>query len=908
MPTEKNQLIAEVILDAQKMERQLRVIRGGLDQIANEGKKSFEKLNQGGQQVEKTADRVTGSLSRMRAGVIAGGAAIASMVFTVAKATSAFSEYELVSKRLNGALLGIGISSPIVTRHFLDLARSLQSTTRFSEEAIINLQSMLLNFGVMPSQLERVTRITLDTATAFGKDVDQVGSAIAKAMQGYGAELARLIPEMRELTKEQLEAGKALDILSGKFAGQATKDLDTFAGALSKIKNLIGDIMKLLGGFIGSFLRDSGFLKDWEEVFQSLRSTVRNFTGETAVAGAETAKASETATSAIKREINAAERRLQVEKERKKLLEQKALAADAFDELALGLLNPEERIRRELALRIEIIDRAEKLEVRSQDNILEARRRALAEYDRAFGDMQQKQSDEEKRRAKEAAEARLFALQEATAVIGAVESGSQGGLAAVGAAGGAIYGGTTGAAIGGQIGSALPGIAQSISEALPRIFSDVGFQLAAIVKDVFKGIAGFITSFGGIGKLFGFGGREFQSDLAGAIADAMDSSKFTESIDRLIESLGGVAAQFRTTSQQLAAAQGLSGGNIKGAIGSVFDQVRLAGSFGAQNYGDIASGLPRVSGSNITDILAAGISPDELSGAKVKIRDPEKFQRALEQLDKALLDEANRIAQLTNLRIRLAQEEAQVLIDLNNNALKPIQENISKLSTAKGSIGQAISQVSGVIAGPEATLASLQTEFASATGGAKGEIGVQVKDALLQKLQAVQNLAAIGAISGESLAIEQEGILKELQSLQKQTSNELKKQEAKEKALLDANLKIEAELKKQTDQMRADAEKQIAALENIAKELKAGNLVEFIKKGGSFAGGTNFVPQTGFHKLHQGEIVISPQNKTQGGMMGGVTINLTGNFGSGDDFVNQLIAAIKLNKGNIVQQIQKKVA
>ena len=92
-----------------------------------------------------------------------------------------------------------------------------------------------------------MTVAAIDLAAATGTDVESAVRLLGGTFDGTVGKLANYGAEFRNLTKEQLEAGAAIDIVSKKFGGAASKDLDTFSGRLGQLSNSFGDFLKEIG-------------------------------------------------------------------------------------------------------------------------------------------------------------------------------------------------------------------------------------------------------------------------------------------------------------------------------------------------------------------------------------------------------------------------------------------------------------------------------------------------------------------------------------------------------------------------------------------------------------------------------------------------------------------------------------
>ncbi len=55
------------------------------------------------------------------------------------------------------------------------------------------------------------------------------------------------MPQLRDLTKEEMEAGKAVEVLGNLFEGQASKQAQTMSGAIEQMSNAVGDAGEAIG-------------------------------------------------------------------------------------------------------------------------------------------------------------------------------------------------------------------------------------------------------------------------------------------------------------------------------------------------------------------------------------------------------------------------------------------------------------------------------------------------------------------------------------------------------------------------------------------------------------------------------------------------------------------------------------
>jgi phage-related protein len=232
--------------------------------------------NEAADQTEKAAKRSEG-LSKALSGVgkIVAGLGLAGL-FGAMIAEASESEQKVTE--LNAVLKSTGGIAGVTAKQALDLATAFQKTTRFSDEAVLSGENMLLTFtnigkDIFPQAAEAV----LDYATKFGS-VEQASIAIGKALQDpiSGVTALRrvgvmLTDQQEEQIKTFMKAGQIqkaqaviLKELQTEFGGLAVAMGKTFAGKLDILKNKFSDVLETVGGYLLPVLED---LLDWVSNF-----------------------------------------------------------------------------------------------------------------------------------------------------------------------------------------------------------------------------------------------------------------------------------------------------------------------------------------------------------------------------------------------------------------------------------------------------------------------------------------------------------------------------------------------------------------------------------------------------------------------------------------------------------------
>jgi hypothetical protein len=219
-------------------------VKKGLDKTVKDSEKSGKKAGDGFSNEFSKSSRV--GFGKLAAAAVAAGAAIAGALFSRASIAAAQVQEDAINK-VNSALFQTGEFSQETSKRIQDFASSLQQSTRFGDEVILTQVAFSKSLGATTEQAIALTKASADLAAATGVDLATANEQLTLTLGGQAGRLARIIPELKNLTEEQLKAGAAIDIIAGKFAGFAERDVETFSGKVDQAKNNFGDLLEQFG-------------------------------------------------------------------------------------------------------------------------------------------------------------------------------------------------------------------------------------------------------------------------------------------------------------------------------------------------------------------------------------------------------------------------------------------------------------------------------------------------------------------------------------------------------------------------------------------------------------------------------------------------------------------------------------
>lgn len=152
--------------------------------------------------------------------------------------------------RLNVALKLSGNFTQESSKHFQELAESVQKATGLSEEHILNQVALAQSFNISNQRAEQLIKAAIDLSAATGIDLDTAVRQLGQTFDGTAGRLRETIPQLQNLTKSELEAGAAVDIVSKRFKGAADAIGNTFGGGIKKSEAAFDDLLKTIGKLV----------------------------------------------------------------------------------------------------------------------------------------------------------------------------------------------------------------------------------------------------------------------------------------------------------------------------------------------------------------------------------------------------------------------------------------------------------------------------------------------------------------------------------------------------------------------------------------------------------------------------------------------------------------------------------
>ena len=215
--------------------------------------KAKDESRQGIQSATQNVDKLGGAIQKaFSAAAITAAAVAIKKVGT--ELLNAYGAQEDAERKLAAAARNNPYLNDEGVRNIQEYAAELQKLTTVGDEVAISMAGMLAATGRTEEQIKSIITVSADLSAGLGISLESAVRNVNKTFGGFAGELGELIPELKELTAEQMQAGDAIALLDEKFGGMAADMAGTYSGSVQQFKNAWGDLKELLGGALAEVL------------------------------------------------------------------------------------------------------------------------------------------------------------------------------------------------------------------------------------------------------------------------------------------------------------------------------------------------------------------------------------------------------------------------------------------------------------------------------------------------------------------------------------------------------------------------------------------------------------------------------------------------------------------------------
>lgn len=216
--------------------------QSGIDKVSS-------KLNSFGKKTQKSfsvLNNLNGSISILgkafslvSAGIKKAGAAIKELNETALVQIKAEKQLETAAKN-NPYLNAQSV------RQLKNFASELQNIGTIGDEQLLPLMARLAAAGRTQAEIQEIMSAALDVSASGVMSIESAVKNLNKTFSGLSGELGESVPQIKNLTKEQLKNGEAVKVIAKQYKGMAEETAKA-TGSGIQLSNAVGDLKEQLG-------------------------------------------------------------------------------------------------------------------------------------------------------------------------------------------------------------------------------------------------------------------------------------------------------------------------------------------------------------------------------------------------------------------------------------------------------------------------------------------------------------------------------------------------------------------------------------------------------------------------------------------------------------------------------------
>lgn len=213
-------------------------------------REGFARIKKDGEESSKSLGDAFATAKHELLALVAAYVSFEAVKEFIVRATDAARNMESAVHGVNVALGSVGAYSKETSEQFLKLAEHIQETTTVSEESVLGLARLAIQYTKTNEAAIKLTKASVDFAAATGDDLNSALQKLEGTLSGHAGRLARIYPELKNFSEAQLKAGAAVDFFASRFSGTAASQVNTFDGRLKQMHNTLEDFYKAVGKIV----------------------------------------------------------------------------------------------------------------------------------------------------------------------------------------------------------------------------------------------------------------------------------------------------------------------------------------------------------------------------------------------------------------------------------------------------------------------------------------------------------------------------------------------------------------------------------------------------------------------------------------------------------------------------------
>ena len=194
----------------------------------------------------QAAKGINSAISGIKVGIA--GIVGSEVIRGISESVKAFADAEQRITQLGFGLKAADQFSKENLSDYREFAEQIKRTTSFTDEQVISVERLLLQYGIYGEELKKTINVAADFATAQGIDIEAATKIFLRSLESGGSGLSRYGVRVDESKVKTQGLSAILDAAGEKFKGFAEASAGTTAGKIKKLTDAFDDLQKAVGG------------------------------------------------------------------------------------------------------------------------------------------------------------------------------------------------------------------------------------------------------------------------------------------------------------------------------------------------------------------------------------------------------------------------------------------------------------------------------------------------------------------------------------------------------------------------------------------------------------------------------------------------------------------------------------
>jgi myosin heavy subunit len=174
-------------------------------------------------------------------------AIIGGTIKTMAAMTNAAITQQKAEIQLTTAIKNNPYVDGTAAKRLKEFAGEMQSVSEIGDEQLLPMMAQVISTGRTEAETMNLVRAAIDLSASGTMSLESAMTQLNATYSGNLGLLGRQIPQLKDLTEEELKNGKAVEIVSKNYGGMA-ESTTSATGRFTQLKNAWGDLMETFGG------------------------------------------------------------------------------------------------------------------------------------------------------------------------------------------------------------------------------------------------------------------------------------------------------------------------------------------------------------------------------------------------------------------------------------------------------------------------------------------------------------------------------------------------------------------------------------------------------------------------------------------------------------------------------------